>query len=133
MSRPNKKAVIYSLSESGLKFVDPSHDIRGRDIIGRDGKKMGTVSDLLMDDKQSRIRFIEVAHGGFLQVFGRETFILPVNVIQSVEARQVHVNYTNEQVDHKAIYIPELEEGQDTGPVGWFEQGTSGLPGVAIQ
>ena len=133
MAKTTQKAVIFSLRESGMKFRDPAHDIRGREVFGRDGKKMGTIEDVLMDDKHSRIRFIEVAHGGFLQVFGRDTYILPVNMITKVEERKVHVTYTSEEIDRKPSYIPELEEGQDTGPAGWFEQSPSGLPGVAIQ
>lgn len=132
MSETRNKGLIYSLRDSGKKFRDPSKDIRGRDVIGRDGKKMGTVDDLLMDDRESRIRFVQIAHGGILG-FGRDTFMLPVNTVMKVEDRQIHVDYTAEEVERAATYIPELEDGVDTGPAGWFEQGPGGLPGVAIQ
>ncbi len=132
MSKAQKRSVIYSLRDSGMKFRDSSKDIRGREVIGRDGEKMGTVDDLLMDDAESRIRFVQVAHGGFLGI-GRDTFILPVNTVTKIEERAIHVDYTREEVNRKATYLPELEEGVDTGPAGWFEQSPAGLPGTPIQ
>lgn len=132
MSQNEKKAVIYSLRDSGMKFKDPTKDVRGRDVIGNDGKKLGMIDDLLMDDKHSRIRFIQIAHGGILG-FGQDQFILPVNTITKIEERQVHVARSLEDIERESQYLPELEEGADTGPAGWFEQPPGGLPGVAIQ
>lgn len=127
-----KRSIIYSLRDSGLKFKDPSKDIRGRDVIGSDGEKLGMVEDLLMDDYEKRLRFIQIAHGGFLGI-GRDQFILPVNTITKVEERRIEVNRTKDDIVREAQYLPELEEGVDTGPVGWFEESPAGLPGTPIQ
>lgn len=132
MSKAQKRSIIYSLRDSGMKFRDPSKDIRGRDVIGRDGEKLGMVEDLLLDDYESRLRFIQIAHGGFLGI-GRDTFILPVNTITKIEERQIHVDRTRDDVLRESQYLPELEEGVDTGPTGWFEESPAGLPGTPIQ
>lgn len=132
MSETRQKAVIYSLSDSGMKFKDPAKDVRGRDVIGNDGQKLGMIDDLLMDDKHSRIRFIQIAHGGVLG-FGQDHFILPVNTITRIEDREVHVARSREDIERESQYLPELEEGMDTGPAGWFEQSPAGLPGAPIQ
>lgn len=132
MTDTQYKAVIYSLRDSGMKFKDPSRDVRGRDVIGNDGEKLGMIDDLMMDDKHARIRFIQVAHGGIFG-FGQDHFILPVNTITKIEDRKVHVARSREDIERESQYLPELEEGVDTGPAGWFEQSPDGLPGVPIQ
>lgn len=132
MSQTEFKAVIYSLRDSGMKIKDPSKDVRGRDVIGNDGNKLGMIDDLLMDSRHSRIRFIQIAHGGLITM-GQDQFILPVNTITKIEDRKVYVDRSQADMERVSQYLPELEEGVDTGPAGWFEQGPGGLPGVAIQ
>lgn len=132
MSQTQYKAVIFSIRDSGMKIQDSSKDIRGRDVIDRNGEKLGTIDDLLMDDRESRIRFIQVAHGGFLGI-RQEHFILPVNTIMKVEERQVHVDRVRDDIVRESTYAPELVEGMDVEQAGWFEQGPGGAPGTPVQ
>jgi sporulation protein YlmC with PRC-barrel domain len=132
MSDKVGKAVIYSLRMSGWKLANPADDIRGRTVIDRNGEKMGFVDDLLLDDHDSRIRFVQIAHGGILGI-SRSHFLTPVNAITKIEDKYVHIDRTREDVERATMYKPALVPGTDTGGQGWWEQGPDGLPGVAVQ
>lgn len=132
MSQTQLKAVIFSIRDSGMRIKDASKDLRGRDVIDRNGEKMGMINDLLMDDKESRIRFIQIAHGGALGL-AQEEFILPVNTIMKIEDRQVHVDRVRDDIVRASQYAPELEKGMDTENAGWFEQGPGSIPGAPVQ
>lgn len=132
MSEAVGKAVLYSLRVSGLKFADPTKDIRGRTVIDRDGEKMGFVDDLLLDDHNQRIRFVQVAHGGLVGI-SRTHFMIPINSVTRVEDRYVHIITSRAEVERTPDYQPELVPGTDSGGQGWWEQGPDGLPGVAVQ
>jgi len=132
MSEKLGRTMINSLRISGWKFADPADDIRGRTVIDREGQKMGFVDDLLLDDNESRIRFVQVAHGGILGI-SRTHFLVPVNAITRVEDRYIHINFTREDVERDTLYKPALVSGTDTGGEGWWEQGPDGLPGAPVQ
>jgi sporulation protein YlmC with PRC-barrel domain len=132
MSEAVGKAILYSLRVSGLKLADPTDDIRGRTVIARDGQKIGFVDDLLLDDHNSRIRFVQIAHSGILGI-SRDHFMVPVNSVTRIEDRYIHITLTKEDVEREPLYQPDLVQGTDTGGQGWWEQGPDGLPGVAVQ
>ncbi len=132
MSETVGKAVLYSLRASGLKFADPVEDIRGRTAIARDGQKIGFVDDLLLDDHDHRIRFVQIAHGGILGI-SRAHFMVPINSLTKIEDQYIHITHTREDVERAALYQPKLVPGTDTGGQGWWELGPDGPPGVAVQ
>jgi sporulation protein YlmC with PRC-barrel domain len=132
MSERVGKTRISSLRASVWKLANPADDIRGRTVIDRNGEKMGFVDDLLLDDQDTRIRFVQIAHGGILGI-SRTHFLTPVNAITRIEDRYIHLDRTREDVERESTYTPELVAGTDTGGQGWWEQGPDGLPGVAVQ
>lgn len=132
MSGAVGKTMISSLRVSGRKFANEADDIRGRTVVDPNGQKMGFVDDLLLDDSDHRLRFVQIAHGGTLGI-GRDHFIIPINAVRRVEDRYVHIVYTREDVEREPQYRPEFVAGTDTGGQGWWELGPDGLPGVAVQ
>lgn len=132
MSQTHGRAMIYSLRVSGRKFADPTDDIRGRTVVDREGQKMGFVDDLLLDDHDGQIRFIQIAHGGILGI-SRNHFLTPINAVLKIDDRHVHINRTREDVERKTLYSPRLVEGTDTGGQGWWEAGPDGPPGAPVQ
>ena len=68
---------------TGLTIVPSTEDLRGRTVVDRDGRVLGKVHDLLIDDQQHKARFLLVAHGGFLGLGEAKSFI-PVDAITKI-------------------------------------------------
>jgi sporulation protein YlmC with PRC-barrel domain len=66
MAQSEKTATLVRLSDTELTVADPAADMRNRKVVDRDGEEIGEVDDLLIDAPEKRVRFLEVASGGFL-------------------------------------------------------------------
>jgi sporulation protein YlmC with PRC-barrel domain len=66
MAQSEKTAMLVRLSDTELTVADPAADMRNRKVVDRDGEEIGEVDDLLIDAPEKRVRFLEVASGGFL-------------------------------------------------------------------
>jgi PRC-barrel domain len=44
----------------GYKVADGDPDIRGWEVVGGDGRRIGTVNDLLVDTAESRVRYLDI-------------------------------------------------------------------------
>ncbi|REJ06315.1 PRC-barrel domain containing protein [Microbacterium bovistercoris] len=103
---------LFKLSETDETVRQPDEDIRGRDVRDRDGEDLGTVKDLLIDADEDRVRFLEVASGGFLGI-GKDTTLIPVDAITSITADEVRIDQTREHVAGAPAYDPELVRRQE--------------------
>jgi sporulation protein YlmC with PRC-barrel domain len=65
MAPHETKATLVRLSDTELTMADGADDIRGRDVVDISGEELGEVDDLLIDDGERKVRFLEVASGGF--------------------------------------------------------------------
>jgi hypothetical protein len=65
------------------------------------------VANLLVDDRARRVRFLQVAAGGFLKL-GRVKFLRPVEAITKVDDHAVHVDQTRDHVANGPLYNPTL-------------------------
>ncbi|MDQ2739580.1 MAG: PRC-barrel domain-containing protein [Actinomycetota bacterium] len=101
-------AIISKLSESGQTITPASDDIRGLTVKDKDGKKLGKVLDLLIDDEARKVRFMLVEHGGFLG-FGDTKSFIPVDDITKITADDVFINHTAEHVAVAPRYDPDLD------------------------
>jgi sporulation protein YlmC with PRC-barrel domain len=45
---------------NGFMIADPSSDIRGWRVTGRDGRRVGTVDDLIVETTELEVRYLEV-------------------------------------------------------------------------
>ncbi len=82
-------------------------DIRGRMVKDKDGQDLGKVDGLLVDDVERRVRFMEVATGGFLG-FGESRSFIPVEAITRITADEVWISHTREHVAGAPRYDPDL-------------------------
>ncbi|HUX85959.1 MAG TPA: PRC-barrel domain-containing protein [Chloroflexota bacterium] len=100
-------ASLHKLSDSKLTVADNAEDIRGRKVLDQAGAEVGSVDDLMIDDRESRVRFLLVASGGFLGL-GETTFLIPVDAITTVTADAVYIDHTREHVAVGPGYNPEM-------------------------
>jgi sporulation protein YlmC with PRC-barrel domain len=121
---------LVKLGDTDLTVANPDEDIRGRKVVDRQGEELGHVDALLIDDRESKVRFLRIASGGFLGL-GEHTFLLPVDAITRITADQVTVDQTRERVAGAPRYDPDLVYDRDYyGDVyGYYGYGPYWAPG----
>jgi len=114
--------------------VDNTHDqdIRGRHVKDRDGKDLGHISDLLVDQAENKVQLLEIASGGFLGL-GQEKVYIPVDAITSIEGETVTIDLTREHIAGAPEYDPDLvhERSVYDGIWGYYGYETWWTPGYA--
>jgi sporulation protein YlmC with PRC-barrel domain len=103
---------LYRLRDSGLDLEQPAADIRGFKVLDRNGDEIGSVDELIIDDAERRVRFLEVASGGFLGM-GEKKFMLPIDMISRIGKDEVQVDRTREHVAGAPQYDPDLKQAED--------------------
>ncbi len=98
---------LKKLKDTDLMVADYRQDIRGRRVIDREGKHIGHVSALFVDDEHRKIRMLEVSGGGILRM-GDIHFLLPVDAILKVTDDSVQVTETADRVAKSPAYDPRL-------------------------
>ncbi|MFG2311517.1 PRC-barrel domain-containing protein [Streptomyces sp. NPDC048566] len=111
MTRDNA-AVLGKLSDSGQMVESPDEDVRGRTVTDSDGEDIGRVEDLLIDESERRVRFLLVAHGGFLG-FGETKSFVPVEAVTRVTDDQVFVDQARDRVAGAPVFSPDLADKPD--------------------
>jgi hypothetical protein len=76
------------------------------------------VADLLIDEGEKRVHFLEVASGGFLGL-GQTKFLLPVEAITRISDDTVYVNQTRQHIAGAPAYDPDLIH-EDAGVGGYY-------------
>ena len=107
MTDQHAPATLRRLGDSNLTVAFPDEDVRGRPVLDRDGEEVGTVSDLIVDDSETRVRFLEVASGGVLGI-GETKVLIPVDVIARITDEAVRIDDTREHVGGSPRYDPTL-------------------------
>jgi len=92
---------LTRVSESSLA-VEPTEDTRGRLVVDRNCEQIGQIDDLIIDEREVRVRFIEVVTFG--EVAGRSRFHLPVDAITWVNERTVSVQPDYARIDSAPQY-----------------------------
>jgi sporulation protein YlmC with PRC-barrel domain len=105
-------ATLHKLADTNLTFADPAEDVRGRKVLDKVGEELGTVDDLLIDDRDRKVRFLQVAAGGFLGL-GETTFLVPVDAVMRLSGEAVHIDQMCEQVKGAPRYDPTLASERD--------------------
>lgn len=103
---------LLKLSEIDETVANPEEDIRDRDVKDRNGQDIGKVKDLLVDQGEKRVRFLEVASGGFLGI-GQETSLIPVDAITAISDDEVRIDQTRDHVAGAPEYDPALVRERD--------------------
>ena len=111
-------ATLVRLSDTDFTVADAAEDIRDRKVIDRDGEELGEVDDLLIDEHEKRVHFLEVASGGFLGL-GKTRFLIPVEAITRISDDTVYVNQTRQHIAGAPPYDPDLIH-RDAGAGGYY-------------
>ncbi len=107
MTRNGDTATLYTLGDRG-KTVDGSvNDVRGRQVKDKNGVGIGTVADLLVDDREGKVRFLLVEHGGFLG-FGETKTLIPVDAVTTITHSEVTIDQSRDRVAAAPGYDPDL-------------------------
>lgn len=121
---------LVKLSEIDETVASPDNDIRGRDVKDRDGADLGKVKDLLVDETENKVRFLEVASGGFLGI-GQDTSLIPVDAITAITDDEVRIDQTRDVVAGAPAYDPDLVRERDAYGeyFGYYGYGAWWAPG----
>ncbi len=130
MSSSDIAGRLVRLSESYRTIADPAADVRGRTAVDSFGEEVGKVDDLLIDDREDKVRFLRIGAGGFLGI-GKEHFLVPVEAVEVVEPGRVRISRDRATLTDAPVYDPELAEdpGYYTGVYGWWGYGPFWAPG----
>lgn len=102
------RGALVRLKDTELT-VEPAEDIRGHNVYDREGEEIGHVDDLLVDDREGKVRFLQIAAGGFLGL-GERKFMVPVDAVTRVQDGEVRIDQTRERVVGTPEYDPEVVE-----------------------
>ena len=100
-------ASLYMLGDRGQTVDGTMNDVRGRQVKDKNGEDIGKVADLLVDQREHKIRFLLVEHGGFLGL-GQKKSLIPVDAVTKVTDDEVSVDQSREYVAAAPGYSPEL-------------------------
>jgi len=110
MSRETPVALV-KLGDTDLTVRDAAADVRGRTVVDRTGEEIGEVDGLLLDRQETKVRFLEVAAGGFLGL-GERHFLIPVDAVTRIDDDHVHVDQERQRVVGAPAYDPALTREQ---------------------
>jgi sporulation protein YlmC with PRC-barrel domain len=119
MAQSETSYKLLRLSDTQLTVADPAEDVRGRKVITKDQETIGEVTDLVVDDRETHVRFLEVASGGLFGL-GRQTSLIPVDAITHISDEAVYITQTRQRIAEAPPYDPDLihEEAGDEGYYG---------------
>lgn len=125
-------STLHRLADTDLTVAEGEVDVRGKRVLSRDGDELGHVDDLLIDDRERKVRFLDVSSGGFLGI-GKEHVLIPVEVITGIDEDEVRVDRTLEEVGASPIYDPALaKEHHWTDVYAYYGYGPFWGGGVVI-
>jgi sporulation protein YlmC with PRC-barrel domain len=99
--------ILVRLGDIDETVADRGSDIRGRRVVDKNKEPLGKIDALLVDDNEQKIRFLEVASGGFLG-FGESKSFIPVEAIAKITDHEVQVNQSSESIAGAPAYDPSL-------------------------
>ncbi|MGK9465179.1 PRC-barrel domain-containing protein (plasmid) [Streptomyces sp. G6] len=105
----DKAPILNKLSDSQQTVATPEEDVRGCKVADTNGNDIGKVEDLLVDEPEGKVRFLLVAHGGFLG-FGETKSFIPVDAVTHITDDQVFIDQSRERVSKAPVYDPDLTD-----------------------
>ena len=88
-------------------MTDPLGDVRGRAVVTVDDERLGTVVDLLIDQNEDRIRFLEIDVER-TDGLGRQRRLIPVQAVDRVDAHHVFVGCRRQLIAMAPPYNPHV-------------------------
>ena len=102
---------LVRLRDTDQTVSSSGEDIRGRMAKDKDGHDLGTIEGLLIDEAERKVRFMEVASGGFLGL-GESKSLIPIEAITRMTPDAVYIGHTRAHVAGAPRYDPELVESR---------------------
>jgi sporulation protein YlmC with PRC-barrel domain len=118
MAQNESQTTLLRLSETELTVANPAEDVRGRQVIAKDGETIGEVSDLIVDNRETHVRFLEVASGSLFGL-GRQKSLIPVDAIIRISDDAVYINQTRQRISEAPPYDPDLIH-EDVGDESYY-------------
>ncbi len=109
MTSNNDNAILYTLGDRGQTIEGGANDVRGHEVKDKDGAGIGRVADLLIDEREKKVRFLLVEHGGFLG-FGEKKTLIPVDAVTKISESEVFIDQSSERVAEAPGYDPDLAD-----------------------
>jgi sporulation protein YlmC with PRC-barrel domain len=106
MTSTSDSALLVLLSDTDRTVSSDDEDIRHLKVKDVDGTDVGRVTDLLIDERECKVRFLLVEHGGFVG-FGRTKTLIPVDDITAI-GDEVHIDHSRDHVASGPGYDPRL-------------------------
>lgn len=105
----NQGRGLVRLSESTSTVANTDEDVRNRAVRDVHGEDLGTIRDLIIDEADQKVRFLQIKQGGFLGI-GQQTILLPVDTIVRIDDHEIHVNQDRTRIAGSPAYDPELTD-----------------------
>lgn len=123
------QATLVRLSDTDLTLASEADDVRGRSVVDRHGEDIGEVDELIIDPDERRVRFVQVAAGGFLGL-GEEKRLVPIDAVASVND-VVRIEKDRAHVAGAPGYDPDLiqEPNYYEGVYGYYGYTPFWMPG----
>lgn len=102
---------MVALGDSDLVLVNKEDDVRGMSVLDPNGRRVGQVDEIVVDEEARRARLLVVTSGGILGM-GEDRRLVPVEAIARV-SDDVHLHHTHDDVKHGAQYDPTLADQPD--------------------
>jgi len=104
------ESVVIRLSNDAKPLADEVSDVRDYQVVGNDGNEIGDVHDLLLDEREGKVHFLEVKTGGFLGL-GRDDLLIPIGTIESIDRdeKRIRLKQTESAIKDAPNYDPEAE------------------------
>ena len=102
-----RSRTLIKIGDTDLKLASKDEDIRGRSVIDSAGEKIGEVKELMVDETESKVRFLEIGSGGVLGI-GDKHFLIPVDSIKRVDKDNVYLSETGIRIQGAPAFDPTL-------------------------
>lgn len=120
---------LFKLSDSPLRVADRNEDIRGRKVVDESGGSVGKVADLFIDERERKVRLLQVNAGGGFLGLGETKLLIPVELVTQVNDESVRINQSRERIAGAPRYNRALARESNFNDVYCYYGCTPSWPG----
>ena len=107
-----KASRLVKLGDTEITVSGAPEDILGRWVIDCDGEEIGYIDDLLIDDQERMVRFLQIASTSVV-VEGEQAFLLPADAVTKVTADEIVIDQTRADIVGAPNYDQNVTYGQE--------------------
>jgi sporulation protein YlmC with PRC-barrel domain len=126
----NRQLVYLNDVENTYQVAEGDPDIRGWSVLARDGRRLGEVSDLLVDIDQMKVRYLEVELDNALRLGGpQERYtLIPIGVARvraDTDQVLVDIDATGVPLMRRRAHAAPLERAEEVQVLGPYQARTA--------